>query len=342
MAPLPDSHYSGVHSSGPLWSMRPRPGTESLQRLWAQNTKSELLYRFQLLDEEGHLVASEECTKVFVKPGVQRIGVKQGRIQGALFLPPFNPDPGPPTRAVMTIYGAHMRGRAPEEMAALLASQGFVAFTPYYWSEAIDVEMFEGMVDYLLALDQVEDKRVHLWGISRGGDVVVAMAAFLGNKIGGVMCVNNAFISSPGPTFYKDKVVKGIPVEADLHSEQIFKTDVTEEEFINSPDYQFPIEDCQGPILLVQGLADTLLPLCGPVVEIIRERALRRGKEDFTVLQYPGLGHLVDPPNFPVSRTATHPFLPRTQKIFYGGDLQQHGLAQFDVWDRMLDFFNKV
>ena len=271
--------------------MRPRR-PESRQRLWVQDVNSELVYQFQLLDDQGSLVASEDCTKVFVKPGVQRIGVNQGRIQGALFLPPpSNTAMKPPaTRAVMTIYGAHMRGRAPEELAALLASEGFVTFATFYRvavsdREATEVEMFEEVVDYLLSLDQVKDKRVHLWGISRGGDMALAMAAFLGHKIGGVMCVNNGFVSCPGPTTYKDKLVKGTPVQVDFASKDIFKVAITEEEFRSSLELQFPVEDCQGPVLLVQGLADTLLPLCKPGAEITRERALQRGKHDFTVLQ---------------------------------------------------------
>ena len=67
---------------------------------------SQLLYRLEVLDEQREtVVAHDVCTKVFVRPGVRRIGVQQGNIHGALFLPPPDVDGPRPRKAVMTIFG---------------------------------------------------------------------------------------------------------------------------------------------------------------------------------------------------------------------------------------------
>ena len=111
--PCHESGYEGLHSSGPIWSMRPQQG--SVSRLWPHNISKPLQYSFTLTDTvTGEVLARQGITKSFVSPEVRRITVKTGRIRGTLFLPP---NPGP---AIITMYGAVNKGQAPEDRSVVL------------------------------------------------------------------------------------------------------------------------------------------------------------------------------------------------------------------------------
>jgi hypothetical protein len=107
-APSHGSEYTGVHSSGPLWSARPQKG--SMVRLWPHDIMKPLQYDFVLKDKKtGEVLASEQISKSFVDDGVRRITVKTGKIRGTLFLPP-KPGPG-----IITLYGGVNKGKVPED-----------------------------------------------------------------------------------------------------------------------------------------------------------------------------------------------------------------------------------
>jgi len=358
------SQYKDIHTSGPLWSMRPKE--QSRIRMWLSDVSKPLNYNFRLLDKDNNILAEDSITKAFMSPTVKRYGVSQGKIQGAVFIP--KEKTMAKTRAVITVYGVSVEGRAPEDTAALLAEQGFVTMAmafygakgqPSMYSD-LNIEDYEEAVDYIRSLDEVEDKRVGLFGTSKGGDVCAAMAAFLGEKIGGTVTSGNPFGSLLGTTYYKDHSIKATPFPVkkteDLFAgfglEEMFKERMDKiiplqllrgplalfDKFHEDPDRVIPVERCHGPILAIYGADDTL-QLTG-FGHKMAERARRFGKHDVEVVELPGMGHLVDPPNCPVSVEATHPLLPKGKTIDYGGrDIQAHSLAQMEVWRRMLQFY---
>ena len=91
-----------------------------------------------------------------------------------------------------------------------------------------------------------------------------------------------------------------------------------------------------------------LLVLCGEEDKMSLEysrfavnRALKSGNANLALLEYPETGHLIDLPHCPHVKEATHPLLPPTEKIQYGGKSQPHALAQFQAWDDLLTFFKE-
>ncbi|KAM3936662.1 acyl-coenzyme A amino acid N-acyltransferase 1-like [Leptodactylus fuscus] len=97
-----------------------------------------------------------------VSPGVQRLEVRQGRIRGALFIPPGEgPFPG-----VIDIFGA--MGGLVEVRACLLASHGFAALALAYFGyddlpktlDHIDLHYFEEAVNFLVNHPKVS--KIHL------------------------------------------------------------------------------------------------------------------------------------------------------------------------------------
>jgi len=248
------------------------------------------------------------------------------------------------TKAVITIFGGAIAGRAPEDMAALFSSKGFVSLAlafygakgqPQLYSH-IDLEKLEEAVDFLRNLPEVEDKRIGLYGLSKGGDICAGMAAFLGEKIGGTVVINNPFASMPGKMTYKKEIVESSEFVHDWEKMDIFQIKGGVGSLVREPKRQIPIERAFGPILSIAGLDDSFNRF-GELQDIAEARANRAGKKNFQALKYEGLGHLLDPPNSPVCLEGPNPLVDRI--IPYGGNnIQQHSLAQIAAWDRVVQF----
>ena len=102
--------YQGVHTSGPLWSVRPSPGSRT--RLWPDHISKSLQYELSLsCRRSGEVICTAAAEKYFLSGGVRRLEVREGRVRGVLFLPP-SPTPAP---AIITIYGGVNKGKVPED-----------------------------------------------------------------------------------------------------------------------------------------------------------------------------------------------------------------------------------
>ena len=97
--------YIGVEPMGLLWSMKPSPGQRDGIRLLKKDVTKPYIVNLDVFD--GHLLLGGEQESVgesltsatfeksYMKAGVRRIPVKEGRIRGTLFLPPGDgPFPG--------------------------------------------------------------------------------------------------------------------------------------------------------------------------------------------------------------------------------------------------------
>ena len=73
--------------------------------------------------------------------------------------------------------------------------------------------------------------------------------------------------------------------------------------------------------------------------KFVVNRALKAGKNNVTLIEFPKTGHLIDLPHCPHVAEAKHPLLPPTKTIQFGGAPQPHALAQFQAWDTLLQFF---
>ena len=101
--------YTGIEPMGLLWSMKPSPGQRRGIRLLKRDVTTP--YTVTVEAFEGHLclegkkrevgvalLASETFEKWYMRNGVKRIPVREGRIRGTLFLPPGDgPFPGKST-----------------------------------------------------------------------------------------------------------------------------------------------------------------------------------------------------------------------------------------------------
>lgn len=99
-----------------------------------------------------------------------------------------------------------------------------------------------------------------------------------------------------------------------------------------------PIEQAKGPILFIAGQDDhcwrsELYAL------VASERLQARGKERPQVISYPGAGHYIEPPYFPMCPASLHKLVNRA--VHWGGEVRAHSKAQIDMWKQILAFFGR-
>ncbi|XP_072018251.1 bile acid-CoA:amino acid N-acyltransferase-like [Amphiura filiformis] len=143
-----------VEPMGLFWSMTQSPG----QKLGLRFVKKDVTIPMQitLSVHKGHLdisalqsdapIAKTQIQKTYMRPGVEIIKVRSGKVRGKVFKPK---GPGP-FKGVIDMFGG--TGGLLEFRAALLASRGFAAYAlPFYQYEdlpssaegKIELEYFE-------------------------------------------------------------------------------------------------------------------------------------------------------------------------------------------------------
>ena len=98
----------------------------------------------------------------------------------------------------------------------MLANNGYVTFATAffgvdglpnkYTTQPIRIEYFEEVLEYLSSLKFVISNKIGVFGTSTGGDVALAMMAFLSN-ISAVAVINGCISSIGTSTTYGDRVI---------------------------------------------------------------------------------------------------------------------------------------
>ena len=105
--------------------------------------------------------------------------------------------------------------------------------------------------------------------------------------------------------------------------------------------YLAPVENLSCPLLLVYGTHDLNVNATFSV-NLIRDRLRKQGKENlYSVLRYPGAGHLIEPPYTPHSY-ATYAkragAVSGDHHIVWGGETKCHARAQEGAWPEIIGF----
>uniref|UniRef100_A0A8C7E9E7 Acyl-coenzyme A thioesterase 5-like n=1 Tax=Nothoprocta perdicaria TaxID=30464 RepID=A0A8C7E9E7_NOTPE len=341
---LPGGSFCGLEPMGLLWALQPQ------KPFWCM-VKRDVQTPLRLLLEvfEGHgpppgrLLAQGQHERIFLRDGVQRVPVREGRIRGTLFLPPEAPFPG-----IIDIHG--LEGGLLEYRASLLANYGFatLALAYYHYEDLpqkpteLHLEYFEEAVNYMLQHPQVRRPRLGLLGYSKGGELCLAMAAFLKN-ITAVASINSPVTITAIPLCYKDKTIPHLPwheERATVNQSNIYDcSDVLDDPF-QVPDHQsrIPVENIEAKLLFIAGQDDNLIKSEYFAIEACK-RLQAQGKNNFQILSYPGTGHCFDPPFFPLNAIGRHPVL--LKRVFLGGELKAYSKAQVQAWLEIQAFFNK-
>ncbi|XP_026538351.1 bile acid-CoA:amino acid N-acyltransferase isoform X2 [Notechis scutatus] len=284
------------------------------------------------------------CTveRWYAAPGVERIPIKSGKVRGALFLPP---GPGPFPGLIDLFGGA---GGLIEFRAGLLASKGFAVLALAFFAyddlpqtlEVIDLEYFEEASRLLLKNPKVRGPGLGVIGLSKGAEIALAMSTFLKEVMASV-CINGPTRMCDTPLHFHDVTIPGASFkheklcinEMGLASISYCLGHPLDETLEVST---IPMEKTQGHILFVVGEADQSFD-SKVFAEAAIARAKKHGKNNCSLLSYPGAGHLIEPPGSPVC--FVYPLRVFPLPIQWGGEMKPHAKAQEHSWNEILNFF---
>ncbi|KAM4707502.1 acyl-coenzyme A amino acid N-acyltransferase 2-like isoform 1-T2 [Discoglossus pictus] len=349
-SPAVGGDYKGIYPMGLIWALKP---VSPFQRLIKRDVMGSPLCVHLELYSDLLLGFSPEnvpdVTKVverwYVAPGVKRIQVREGRIRGALFLPPGDG----PFRGIIDMFGG--LGGLVEFRSSLLASRGFASLALAYFAyddlprtlEHVDLTYFEEAAQYLLRNPKISGDGVGVLGVSKGAEIALAMATYL-PQVKATVCINAPNNAINGNSFsYGDIFLRGIP----YHMENLLVTETGAATMIDiwpdirKPEHQnslIPLEKAKGPILFVVGEKDQNCNSLMYAKEAL-SRARKYCKKDVHIVSYPGAGHLIEPPGSsfcPISLSPPFPF-----HLNWGGELLAHCSAQEASWREIQGFFHR-
>ncbi|XP_066408636.1 acyl-coenzyme A thioesterase 6-like [Molothrus aeneus] len=189
---------------------------------------------------------------------------------------------------------------------------------------------------------KVKGPGVGLLGFSKGAEVSLAMAAFLKNILA-VASLNAPVAVTLIPLSYKDKIIPTVTLYE-------HKAKATNSKFLDYSDViddPFQAPGNQSRILLEKGEAQFLF-MVGQDDRVVKSEYYAtevckllqaQGKENFQILSYPGTGHCIDPPFFPLYHTGSHPVFHKQAVL--GGELRAYSKAQVHAWSQIQAFFKK-
>lgn len=340
--------YMGVYPMGLFCSLKPE---KPLSRLAKRDVNIPYLLHIKLCHPyfpvQGIVVSppldSLVLERWYMAPGVKRIQVKEGRIRGALFLPPGEgPFPG-----VVDLFGG--TGGLVEFRASLLASHGFASLALAYFGyddlpsrlEKVDLEYFEEGVKFLLRQPKVLGPGVGIVSVCIGAEIGLSMAINL-KQITATVLINGPNFVTCNPHVYRGQVIPPTPSSAEfvitnaMGLVELYRT--YEETADKDNKYCFPIEKAPGHFLFVVGEDDRNFK-SKLYANRATEQLTQSGKKNWTLLSYPRAGHLIEPPYSPMCIASRSPAL--ISGIYWGGEVIAHATAQEHAWKEIQKFLKQ-
>lgn len=208
--------------------------------------------------------------------------------------------------------------------------------------DVIEVDYFEEAVCYMLQHPKVKGPDIGLLGLSLGADICLTMASFLKN-VSATVSINGSAFSGDRHIHYKQTMIP--PLGHDLRRTKVVFSGILDIVDIRNDvvggcenPSMIPIEKAQGPILFIAGQDDRCWR-SELYTQIASERLQAHGKERPQVIFYPGTGHYIEPPYFPMCPASLHKIV--NKAVMWGGEVRAHSKAQIDAWKQILSFFGK-
>ncbi|XP_077910044.1 peroxisomal succinyl-coenzyme A thioesterase [Halichoerus grypus] len=344
-APALGGSFVGLQPMGLLWALEP---DKPFWRFVKRDVQTPFAVELEVLDghepDAGRVLGRAVHERDFLRPGVRREPVRAGRVRATLFLPP-GPGPFP---GIIDIFGTG--GGLMEYRASLLAGHGFATLALAYYNfedlpkeiDGIYLDYFEEALCYMLQHSKVKGPGIGLLGISLGADICLSMASFLKN-ISATVSINGSGFSGNRAIYYKQTCIPSLGHDfrrikvafSGLLDIVDIRNDIVGGH--ENPS-MIPIEKAQGPILFIVGQDDHnwRSELCA---QIASERLQAHGREKPQIISYPGTGHFIEPPYFPLCPASVHTLV--NKPVIWGGEPRAHSKAQEDAWKQILTFFCK-
>ncbi|KAM4690519.1 acyl-coenzyme A thioesterase 1-like [Rhinophrynus dorsalis] len=341
---LEGGSFTGIEPEGPLWALQPRTPLRRFVRKDVQTPARLELALYQDHEPLGPLLATAAQERGFLREGVSRTPVRDGRVRGSLFLPP-GPGPFP---GVIEIQGTG--GGLLEYKASLLANRGFATLALAYYGyedlpkqmQDFHLEYFEEAVNFMLQHPQVKGPGIGLLGHSKGGDLVLSMSAFLKGIT--AAAVVNGSVANVGATLHYNGIT--LPPLGSNPKRVTFPQPGVADilDVLNNPLEEsnhgslIPLGRSESKFLFIVGQEDRNWK-SEFFAQIACDLLAEQGKEKPEVVCYPGAGHYIEPPYFPLCKASMHKLV--GLPAVWGGQPKDHTMAQVDSWQKIQAFFRK-
>lgn len=315
------------------------------------------------VEVDGNTVVSKQVERLRMLPDVTRIPVRENGLVGTLFLPSTKSK----TPVVIVLGGSG--GGLLEVLAAILASHGYAAFAlAYFGAESlplnlteIPLEYFEKAIVWLQKQDEMDADKLGVMGGSRGGELALLLGATF-PEIKAVVAFAPSGLVWEGISFRETSQsawsYQGVPLSfvplfftpefqeyvneqtaygKPIAYTQLFLLNMEDESIVEEA--TIPVENINGPILLISGSDDQMWP-SALFSEMVMER-LKQNSHSYPSqhLSYHGAGHSIGFPYWPTTRTQFyHPIT--GEYLAGGGNAADNAFADADSWPKVLDFLN--
>ncbi|XP_021376332.1 bile acid-CoA:amino acid N-acyltransferase-like isoform X2 [Mizuhopecten yessoensis] len=355
--------YNEADPAGLVWSMVAAPWLPQHKRMFQAQAIKPRVITFSVfpesdrpcdyLNDKTKLLASVEHKRWYKSSNTRRIPIDHPRIRGTLFLPE-GPGPFP---GVIDIYGGlvpFMEGRA-----ALLASRGFATMALAYMHEKglpqklrdIDLSYFEEAEKWFASIPEVRSDGLGVSSLCLGGAAGFWMAQNIPN-IRAVVSINGMpfglrFWAHNGLDMGYQTSIDETQIE--LNQEAMSITNV-----FSIPKVSFFKPWIHGANLLVILGGDDLMMKKEHNVRLFEELMPPDYRHEKAELElYPGAGHLIEPPNTPLSRVIEGAYeaqiaysvkelkYQHNDLVLSGGYPKEHAAAQRGAWQQSLKFLKK-
>lgn len=356
-API-EGTYKGIDPMGLIWSMAPTD-REILKKLPNTFNFNEVLLSV-IVDDK--VQAKKTIQRLAVLPNVEKRIIREQGLVGTLFYPK-NMQHGP---GIIVVAGSG--GRIPEGLAQLFASHGYTAFALGYFGveglpqrlKNIPLEYFQTAMQWFKKQPQVDSNRIAICGNSRGGELVLLLAATFPQEMRAVIAYTPSGIAAADSWTYKNESIPGIRQPSDEEEREAAHkgliathkgTFEDPEESISPISWAFfkkatpeeivaatiPVENIRCPLLLISGEDDKVWPStlfsCMVMERLDKKKSAIVRKH----LQFPSAGHGVQNPYWPSS---SFPYFHPRAKVWstLGGTPEGNARANEQAWAGVLEF----
>jgi len=366
-APLSGS-YTSIDAMGLFWSMMPTDTDVAGHTMskWTLNLCDITLSIFA----HDKLLVQKKIHRLPVAPDIEKRIIREQGVVGTLFYPK-NILKGP---AVIVVPGSG--GGIPENISQLFASHGYAVLALGYFGveclpeqlSEIPLEYFQNVMHWLKQQPQVNAQKIALMGHSRGGELVLLLAATFPTEMAAVIAYGTPSLvyGDFAPHEKAAWTLKGQPVPflPNLsESETLAATqaghvpfhagtlaDPLEEsatflyamkKFSNKIEAAtIPVENITCPVLIISGDDDKLWPATLHGNRVLERLDTRGSTIERKHVHYLGAGH--DICMFPHAPSIDLPVPFGPVWGLFGGTAEGNARAHKESWNETLNFLKKL
>jgi dienelactone hydrolase len=352
--------YHGIDAMGIFWSMRPAPEIKSGDHAFfsVTNWLAPIASTLEVSDD-GPGFASTTIERRYANAGIRTTEIRENGLVGCLW------EPGDAElRPAIIVLGGSEGGYANAE-APMLASHGFRVLSLAYFGvrglpptlQHIPLEYFERALQWMRARSGVKPGFLALYGISRGAEAALTVAAtyrdvtaVVARSPSHVRWEGTSSINLPGGPIWTlhGKPLAYVPITIP----PAFATQFLRDRLAGAPIHQtplflanlrlvgatakaeIPVEQIRGPLLLLSGNDDQIWPSTVMATHLMERLRRHRHAYPDQHLSYDGVGHWMPTAILPMRGVR------KNMQVAIGGTPEQTARMQMDSWPKIVRFLN--